>query len=71
MRAQFILGFVEVAFDRCVFDGSVRFLDLIVGPGMSELRQSMIDIGSGAGIFGGARPNQLSCVKVRLDVGRH
>jgi hypothetical protein len=34
MGSQLIVGFIEVAFDGCVFDGSVHPLDLAIRPGV-------------------------------------
>ena len=68
VRSQFIVGFVEVAFDGCVLDRAVHSLDLPIGPRVLGLCQPMVDVVLGTGVFEGVRPNGFSGVKSRLDV---
>ena len=53
MRAQLIVGFVEVAFDGGVLNRPVHSLNLTIRPWMLRLRQPVVDIVEGAGIFEG------------------
>src|SRR4029077_20233691 len=69
MSAQFIVGFVEVAFDGGVLDGAVHPLDLTVGPGMLGLCQAVIDIVEGAGIFEGAWKSWRLAVIALISAG--
>ena len=55
MRAQLIVGFVEVAFDGGVLDRAIHPLDLAIRPRMLWLRQPVVNIIDGAGIFEGMR----------------
>jgi len=59
MRAQLVVGFVEVAFDGGVLDCPVHSLDLTIRPWMLRLRQPVLDIVEGAGIFEGMRSEGL------------
>ena len=59
MRAQLIVGFVEVAFDGGVLDRAIHPLDLAIRPRMLWLRQPVVNIIGGAGIFEGMRSEGL------------
>ena len=59
MRAQLIVGFVEVAFDGGVLDRAIHPLDLAIRPRMLRLRQPVVNIIGGAGIFEGMRSEGL------------
>ena len=59
MRAQLIVGFVEVAFDGGVLDRAIHPLDLAIRPWMLWLRQPVVNIIGGAGIFEGMRSEGL------------
>ena len=59
MRAQLVVGLVEGAFDGGVLDRPVHSLDLTIRPWMLRLRQPVIDIVEGAGIFEGMRSEGL------------
>ena len=67
--SQLVVGFVVVALDGGVFEGSVHPLDLAVGPGVLRFGQAMIDAALGAGILKGVCPDRLSGVDGRLDIG--
>ncbi len=43
MGFQLAMGDVAVSFHRSFLDGSVHALDLSIGPGMIDFRQSMFD----------------------------
>ncbi len=64
---QFIMGFVEVAFDGCIFEGPIHSLDLPVSPRMLGLCEAMVDIAPGACIFKCVRPEALSGLDRCLD----
>ena len=49
------MGFVEVAFDGGVLDRAIYPLDLTIRPWMLRLRQPVVNIIGGAGIFEGMR----------------
>src|SRR5215469_7924226 len=68
--SQLIVGFVVVALDGGVLEGAVHPLDLAVGPRMLRFGQAMIDVALGASVLKGMRPDRLSGVDRRLDVGR-
>ena len=59
MRAQLIVGFVEVAFDGGVLDRAIHSLDLTIRPWMLRLRQPVVNIIGGEGIFEGMRSEGL------------
>ena len=53
------MGFVEVAFDGGVLDRAIHSLDLTIRPWMLRLRQPVVNIIGGAGIFEGMRSEGL------------
>jgi hypothetical protein len=70
MSSQLIVGFIEVAFDGRVLDGSVHPFDLAVGPGVLGLGEPMIDIVEGAGVFEGMRVEELPIGDHLFDLSR-
>ena len=59
--------FIVEAFDRSVFDGPVRPFDLSIRPRMFWLCGSVVDVGLGASIFEGMRPEILAFGQRLLD----
>ena len=65
--AKLIMALIIIAFDCRILDGPVHSFDLAIGPRMLRLGRSVFDIGLGASIFEGMRPEFFAVCDRFLD----